>query len=269
MSSGCRRKRSSGDRVPFVQRFRAVLLVIACLPNIATANEVLTIAVASNFTRTAEEIAASFTAATDVDVRIVAGSTGKLYAQIVNGAPFDIFLAADAMRPELLERSGHAVVGSRVTYATGALVLWSQNGKLEGQDCREVLQRGAYERVALANPLTAPYGAAAREVLVAAGLWEAASSRAVYGENIAQTLLFVATGNATLGFVARSQLVDSRFSAPSCAWTVPSSLHGELHQQAVILSGSRNMQAAEQFLRFLLSPEVTGILDRHGYTISK
>lgn len=251
------------------RHFRAVLLVVACLPNIVTANEVLTIAVASNFTRTAEEIAMKFTAATDVGVRISAGSTGKLYVQIVNGAPFDIFLAADAVRPELLERSGHAVVGTRVTYATGALVLWSQDGKLKGQDCREVLRRGAYEHVALANPLTAPYGAAAREVLVAAGLWEAASSRAVYGENIAQTLQFVATGNATLGFVARSQLVDGRFDEPSCAWTVPSSLHGELHQQAVILSRSENIHVAEQFLLYLRSAEVAEILDRHGYTISK
>jgi len=242
---------------------------MACLPNIVIANDFLTIGVASNFTRTAGEIAVKFTAATDIGVRISAGSTGKLYAQIVNGAPFDIFLAADATRPELLERSGHAVIGTRFTYAIGALVLWSQDAKLKGQDCREVLQAGAYDRVALANPRTAPYGQAARDVLVAAELWEAVSARAVLGENITQTFQFVATGNATLGFVARSQVLDDRFDEPSCAWPVPSSLHRDLHQQAVILSGSSQMHAAKQFMQYLRGAEVAGILNRHGYTISQ
>jgi molybdate transport system substrate-binding protein len=249
--------------------FKTILLVTACLPNFATANDFLTIAVASNFTGTAKEIVASFSAATDVSVRISAGSTGKLYAQIVNGAPFDIFLAADATRPELLERSGHAVVGTRFTYAIGALVLWSQDAKLKGRDCHEALQAGAYDRVALANPRTAPYGQAARDVLVAAGLWEAVSARAVLGENITQTFQFVATGNATLGFVARSQALDDRFDEPSCAWPVPSSLHRDLHQQAVILSGSSQKPVARQFLQYMRSPEVTAILNRHGYTISQ
>ncbi len=248
---------------------RTMLLVTSFLPNIVIANDFLTIAVASNFTRTAGEIATNFTAATDISVRISAGSTGKLYAQIVHGAPFDIFLAADATRPELLERSGHSVVGTRFTYAIGTLVLWSQDAKLKGQDCREVLQVGAYDRVALANPRTAPYGLAARDVLVAAGLWEAVSARAVFGENITQTFQFVATGNATLGFVARSQIIDGRFDEPSCAWPVPSSLHGDLHQQAVILSASSQKHVARQFLQYMRSPEVTAILNRHGYTISQ
>ncbi len=246
-----------------------MLLAAACLPNIAIANEFLTIAVASNFTATAQEIAVKFTAATDVGVRISAGSTGKLYAQIVHGAPFDVYLAADAERPELLEHSGHAVMGTRFTYAIGALVLWSQDAKLKGQDCRDVLRRGAYKHVALANPQTAPYGRAARDVLVAAGLWEAASARAVFGENITQTFQFVATGNATLGFVARSQIVSGRFDKPSCAWPVPSSLHGDLHQQAVLLSGSNKKSVARKFLQYLRSPAVTGILNRHGYTVSQ
>ncbi len=246
-----------------------MLLLAACLPNIAIAREFLTIAVASNFARTAQEIAANFTAATDVRVRISAGSTGKLYAQIVHGAPFDVFLAADVMRPELLERSGHAVIGTRFTYAIGALVLWSQDAGLRGQDCRDVLRRGDYNHVALANPQTSPYGQAARDVLVAAGLWESASARAVFGENIMQTLQFVATGNATLGFVARAQVVNDRFDEPSCEWSVPGSLHRELRQQAVILSRSTKTRVAKRFLQYLRSSEATEILNRHGYTISQ
>ena len=240
-----------------------------CWSGVAMANDSLTIAVASNFTRTAAEIAANFTAMTDVNVRISAGSSGKLYAQIVNGAPYDIYLAADDIRPELLERSGHAVMGTRITYAIGALVLWSQDATLEGRDCREILQDGTYTHIALANPLTAPYGLAARDVLIGAGLWEAVSKRAVYGENISQTLQFVATGNATLGFVARSQVVSGRFDEPSCAWSVPTHLHTELNHQAVVLSGSKKQRVARQFLQYLQSPEVIELLQRHGYTISR
>lgn len=246
-----------------------MVLIATCWSGIATANDFLTIAVASNFTRTAAEIAANFTAMTDVSVRISAGSSGKLYAQIVNGAPFDIYLAADDIRPELLERSGHAVMGTRITYAIGALVLWSQDATLKDRDCLEVLQDGAYTHIALANPLTAPYGLAARDVLVGAGLWEVVSKRAVYGENISQTLQFVATGNATLGFVARSQVVSGRFDEPSCAWFVPTSLHAELNHQAVVLSGSKKQRAARRFLQYLQSPVVIELLQRHGYTISQ
>lgn len=246
-----------------------MVLIAMCWSGVAMANDSLTIAVASNFTRTAAEIAANFTAMTDVNVRISAGSSGKLYAQIVNGAPYDIYLAADDIRPELLERSGHAVMGTRITYAIGALVLWSQDATLEGRDCREILQDGTYTHIALANPLTAPYGLAARDVLIGAGLWEAVSKRAVYGENISQTLQFVATGNATLGFVARSQVVSGRFDEPSCAWSVPTHLHTELNHQAVVLSGSKKQRVARQFLQYLQSPEVIELLQRHGYTISR
>ncbi len=268
-----RRKRNLLNKVLRVRRhllsMQSMLWFATCLPGIAIANDSLTIAVASNFTTTAAEIAAKFTEATDISVIIVAGSTGKLYAQIVNGAPFDIYLAADAHRPELLERSGHAVTGTRITYAIGALVLWSQDATLKGRDCREALQAGAYGHIALANPQTAPYGLAARDVLVAAGLWEQVSERAVFGENIIQTFQFVATGNATLGFVARSQVIGGRFAEPSCAWPVPSSLHAELRQQAVVLSASQEQNTAEQFLQYLQSATATEILLRHGYTLSR
>ena len=151
MNIAGRRKRNLLNKVLQARRrLLSMLWIATCLPGVAYANDSLTIAVASNFTTTAAEIAARFTAATDVSVTIIAGSTGKLYAQIVNGAPFDVYLAADAHRPELLERSGHAVTGTRVTYAIGALVLWSQDATLKGRDCREALQAGAYGHIALA-----------------------------------------------------------------------------------------------------------------------
>ena len=131
-----------------------------------------------------------------------------LYAQIVNGAPYDVFLAADTKRPKRLEEEALAVSGSRTSYASGSLVLWSADSALANQSCIEALRSGSYRRIAIANPLTAPYGLAAEEFLKATGVFDEASKRLVYGENIAQTLQFVATGNASLGLIAAAQLAD-------------------------------------------------------------
>ena len=228
----------------------------------------MTVAVASNFAKTAAEVSAAFTEITAVPVRTIPGSTGKLYAQIVNGAPFDLFLSADTERPFLLEKSGYAVDGSRQTYAIGSLVLWSRDERLRGRDCRAVLEQGEYRWLALANPETAPYGAAAREYLEKAGLWESASQRAVFGENIAQTLQFVATGNATLGFVALSQTKDTRLPAVTCTWTVPATSGTSLHQQLVLLERARSNAGARLFLEFLSTPAAKEIIVRHGYAVS-
>ncbi len=195
------------------------------------------------------------------------GSTGKLYAQIVNGAPFDVFLAADAERPEFLEAAGLIAAGSRKTYAIGHLVLWSRDDDLQGMDCREALQNGNYRRLALANPDTAPYGAAAREFLKSAGLWETASRRAVFGESISQTLHFVATGNATLGFVALSQLQNPALPAATCKWPVPESGHAPLRQQAVLLNRAGDNRGAREFSAFLQTPPARAVIARHGYSV--
>jgi hypothetical protein len=165
------------------------ILLTAFLLGPAVADETVTVAVASNFSRTAAELSAKFAGETGIAIRISNGSTGKLYAQILNGAPFDIFLAADAERPALLEESGLAVSGSRFTYAEGALVLWSRGAP----DCLAALRDDTGGHVALANPVTAPYGKAALEFLIHEGYREMVSDRIVYGENIAQTLQFVAT----------------------------------------------------------------------------
>ena len=250
-------------------RLRVLVVLAALLSCSLLADEFVTVAVASNFLVAAETLTERFTEQTGVPVRIISGSTGKLYAQIVNGAPFDVFLAADADRPRLLVRSGHAVQGSRATYAIGALVLWSRDERLRGQDCREALFGGSYKRLALANPDTAPYGTAAREVLQAMGLWQSAATHAVYGENIAQTLQFVATGNATLGFVARSQSENAGLPKATCAWHVPGTLHSDLLQQLVLLERAAGNDGAQRFVTFLRTPEADEIITRHGYGVPR
>ncbi|MGI9248183.1 MAG: molybdate ABC transporter substrate-binding protein, partial [Woeseiaceae bacterium] len=236
-------------------------------PTLLFADDVVTVAVASNFARPAAEISAAFTENSKVAVRISSGSTGKLYAQIINGAPFDVFLSADAERPLLLEESGLIVSGSRRSYAIGSLVVWSRDERLRGKDCRQSLEQGEYGRLALANPATAPYGAAAVEFLKAAGLWEAASPRAVFGENIAQTLQFVATGNATLGLVAGSQTNNPELPSATCTWSVPASSHATLYQQAVLLKRARGNDGAQRFVEFLGSAVATEIIGRSGYRV--
>lgn len=247
--------------------FRSALVFVILLPLGSVADEGLTIAVASNFRATAELIATEFTKTTQTPVRISSGSTGNLYAQILNGAPYDIFLAADALRPQLLETDGVAVSGSRVTYATGSLVLWSADSALTNKDCFEALKSGAYRRIAIANPATAPYGQAAKEFLQAAGVFDEAVARMVYGENISQTLQFVVSGNATLGLIASSQIAEGLPLAGSCSWKVPGTMHGAIDQQAVLLRNSMSPVAAQQFMDFLQTPQVTAILQRRGYTV--
>ena len=246
---------------------RKLLLIAAFLPNILLADDIVRVAVASNFTRTVTELSQHFSKTSAIDVRISSGSTGKLYAQIVNGAPFDVFLAADAERPLLLEQRGYAVPGSRITYATGALVLWSSDDALVGRDCREVLQRGDYQHLAIANPATAPYGAAAKKFLEDAGLWEVSRKHAVFGENIAQTLQFVATGNATLGFVAASQLRHPGLPPTTCEWRVPESNGSPLDQQLVLLSAAAGNRAARDFVNYLASEQAMAIIAKSGYGV--
>ena len=244
-----------------------VLLAALSLPGSLFADDVVTVAVASNFARPAAEISVAFTKISAVPVRISPGSTGKLYAQIINGAPYDVFLAADTERPLLLEQSGYAVNGTRQIYAIGSLVLWSRDERLRGKDCRDVLEQGDYRWLALANPDTAPYGAAAREFLENAGLWESASQRAVFGENIVQTLQFVATGNATLGFVASSQTRDPNLPRATCTWDVPMASDTGLQQQLVLLKRARNNAGARRFLEFLTTPAAKEIITRYGYEV--
>lgn len=238
----------------------------------AMAQESITVAVASNFAPAMHDIAAGFEAESGQIVRVSSASTGKLYAQITNGAPFDVLLAADVERPRLLGASGHGAAGSRFTYAIGRLVLWSRDPALAGTDCRDALEnpgqpRLANKRLAIANPDTAPYGAAAREALVSLDLWNRMESQLVVGENIAQTLQFVSSGNALLGFIAATQSRDARLPQATCAWPVPPELHRPIEQQAIVLQHAAGNPVAADFMAFLRGAAGRAIIERHGYML--
>jgi len=235
-----------------------VLLPVGLSP--ARADETL-VAVAANFTATAKEIGTAFEAATGHTVKFSFGSTGKLYAQIANGAPFQAFLAADAARPEKAEAEGLAVPGSRFTYAVGRLVLYSIDPELV-DEAGAVLNDGDFKRLAIANPVTAPYGAAAVEVLNALNLKESLSDKLVQGDNIAQTLQFVTTGNAELGMLALSQVIGMDDGS---RWDIPADLYQPIRQDAVLLKTGENSDATKAFLAFLKDPEATAIIANYGY----
>lgn len=193
---------------------------------------------------------------------ISAGATGALHAQICNGAPFQIFLSADRARPEQSERDGRIVAGSRATYACGRLVLWSRDPALvDGKG--EVLRRGAFAKLALADPQATPYGLAARQCLERSGLWAQMQDRIVTGSSIAQAHQFVASGAADLGFIALSQLRGAAATGGAgSSWLVDPSLHDPIDQQAVLLSSD---PAAAAFLAWLLGPETRPLIEADGY----
>jgi len=224
------------------------------------------VAVAANFTAPMQRIAAEFEKDSGHKAALMSGATGKFYAQISHGAPFEVFLSADDETPARLETDGLAVAGSRFTYATGRLVLWSpREGYVD--DKGEVLKKGDFRHLAIANPRTAPYGAAALQVLGKLGLQPALTPRFVQGENIAQTHSFVVSGNAELGFVALAQVYkDGRLGAGS-AWIVPASLHAPIRQDAVLLMKGASNPAAAALLKYLKSDKARAIIRSFGYEI--
>ncbi|AAZ97236.1 molybdenum ABC transporter, periplasmic binding protein [Thiobacillus denitrificans ATCC 25259] len=246
--------------VPFLPLLLALLLALS---GTAFAAEVQ-VAVASNFIAPMRAVAAGFERSTGHRVRLAFGATGKFYAQIRNGAPFDVLLAADDTTPAKLEREGRAVADSRFTYAIGRLALWSAKpGFVDVEGA--VLELGRYRRLAIANPRLAPYGAAAVEVLERRGLLARLRPRLVQGENIAQTYQFVASGNAELGFVAASQVfVDGRLGRGS-AWVVPQALHAPIRQDAVVLARGRDNPAARALIDYMKQDEARAIIRAHGY----
>ncbi len=222
-------------------------------------------AVAANFLLPLRSIAQEFEKQTGHRARIISGSTGKLYAQIRQGAPFDVFLAADEKRPRLLVEEGHAVPESRFTYAVGRLALWSAVPTLVSDDAARVLKSGKFRHLAIANPKTAPYGRAAQEVLQKLGLWEPLRPRLARGENIGQTFQFVVSKNAELGFVALSQIQTARFKGKGSRWAVPPDWHAPLRQDAVLLTRARSNPAAQALFEFLQEAEVRKRITDFGY----
>lgn len=222
------------------------------------------VAVAANFAAPMQKIALEFERDTGHKTLLAFGATGKFFAQIVNGAPFDVFLSADDETPARLAKEGHALDGSRFTYAIGRLALWSaQPDKVDGQG--ELLKNGDFRHLALPNPKTAPYGAAAIEVMQKLGVLAALQAKFVQGENVAQSYHFAASGNAEIAFVALSQIwKDGRISAGS-AWIVPPTMHAALRQDAVLLSRGRNKPAASALLAYLQGEKAGAIIQSFGY----
>ena len=219
------------------------------------------VAVAANFATPMAELATAFEAVSEHTVVVSAGSTGAHYAQIKNGAPFELFFAADAERPALLESEGLAVHGSRFTYAVGRLALWSPRAGFVDAEGR-VLEGGGFRHLAIANPELAPYGAAAREVLERRGLWESLRERIVQGQDVGQAYAFVHSGNAELGFVAYSQIVRPGAPVEGSFWLVPEELHKPIEQQAVLL---KDGPAARAFLEFVKGADARALIRSFGY----
>lgn len=242
------------------------ILFLITVSGPALAGEPLTVAVASNFRGTAGELASTFQARTGHATRLVTGSSGKLYAQIVNGAPFDVFLSADAERPKLLEEQGLIVPGSRRVYALGRLVLWSRDPRV-GDDCIGALARGDGARIAIANPDLAPYGIAAREYLEERGLWDRLQPDLLIGENVLQAFLFAARGGATFALTAAS-VTDNQLSIdPSCSVPVPANLYRPIEQQVVLLARSAASPGAQAFMEFLGSEDARRGISQAGYSL--
>jgi molybdate transport system substrate-binding protein len=248
--------------MPF-HRYSLLALCLGCLVQQGTAAEVQ-VAVAANFAAPMQKIAAAFEHDTGHKAQLAFGSTGKFYAQIKNGAPFQVFLSADDETPARLDKEGLGVAGTRFTYAIGTLVLWSpQLGAVDAQG--EILKKGAFAHIALANPRLAPYGAAAVEVLNKLGIYAALEPKLVEGENVAQAYQFVATGNAELGFVALSQVMKDGKISDGSAWIVPAALHTPIRQDAVILTGGKNNAAALALVNYLKQDKALAIIKAYGY----
>jgi molybdate transport system substrate-binding protein len=245
-----------------MMRLAALLSLVLALvaPAAAFAGEVQ-VAVAANFAEPAKVIAARFKARTGHDAALSLGSSGQFYAQIANGAPFEVLLSADRERPEKAEAEGLAVAGSRFTYAVGRLVLYSRTpGLVDGRGA--VLKGGRFDKIAIADPRTAPYGVAAVETMRKLGVYGALAPRLVQGTSITQAYQFVDTGAAELGFVALSQVARAKGGS---RWLVPAASHTPIEQQAVLLKAGAGNAAARAFVGFLKGPEARAIIRSYGY----
>ena len=245
---------------------RLLTLAAACAASVAVHAETVNIAVAANFTEPAKALAAVFQKTTGHTAQLSFGATGAFYSQIKNGAPFDVLMAADDERPQRLEKEGDTVPGSRFTYATGQLVLWSARpGYVD--DKGAVLKANQFNKLAVANPKNAPYGAAAMQALDKLGLTAAVQPKLVTGESIGQTYNFIATGNADLGFVALSQVLDAGKLKGGSMWVVPAQLHTPIVQDAVILKRAAGNPAAKAWMALMQTPKTKEFIRTYGYAV--
>ncbi len=238
------------------------MLILTALTGAASLRaESVAVAVAANFHAPLQALVEAF--GDDHDVTLISGSTGGLYAQIVNGAPYDVFIAADSERPRLLGESGLAAAETQFTVASGQLVLWSSSRELPSGSDIEGLLREDIRFLAVANPALAPYGEAARATLVELGLWETWETRLVYGSNVAQAYAMAATGNAEFGLIALSQVIDE--DAPGSYVVVPPTLYAPINQDAILLNRGAENPAATTLIEFLSSPHARDLIRQFGY----
>jgi molybdate transport system substrate-binding protein len=242
----------------------AVFLLTSAFAAPASAGET-TVAVAANFMPAFRVIAAEFDRASGHHVRAVAGASGTFFSQIKNGARFDVFFSADRERPQRLEEEGNGVHGSRFTYAVGRLVLWSPDGEAVSGEL--TLRRGWFNHLAMANPRLAPYGMAAKQVMMTLGVWDQLQPRLVQGESLGQTMGFVMSGNAELGFVALSQILDPSVALAGSRWDVPPNLHRPIDQDVVLLVHGRSNPAALALMDYVRGPEARRVIERFGYDV--
>ena len=241
--------------------FAAFSLLLAALVTSVKADQTH-VAVAANFNEPAREIADLFRKKTGHKAILITGASGAFYTQITHGAPFDVFLSADEERPRLAVDNGFAVPDSRFTYAIGKLVLWSR--VIDVTNGEEVLKAGNFRKLSIANPASAPYGAAAVETMKALSVWDALQPKLVQGSSIAQAFQFVDTRNAELGFIALAQLYGVKGGT---RWIVPDKLHSPILQDAVLLKKGADNKAAKAFLAFLKGPEARAVIERFGYAL--
>ncbi|MDR0208492.1 MAG: molybdate ABC transporter substrate-binding protein [Pseudomonas putida] len=251
-------------------RIRLPHMAVSALASLITLNSAwageVQVAVAANFTAPIQAIAQDFEKDTGHTLVAAYGATGQFYAQIKNGAPFEVFLAADDSTPAKLEQEKAIVPGSRFTYAIGTLALWSAKpGYVD--DKGEILKQNTFQHLAIANPKTAPYGLAATQVLDKLKLTEATQAKWVEGQNITQAFQFVSTGNAELGFVALSQIYKNGKVQSGSAWIVPAQLHEPIRQDAVILDKGKDNPAAKALVEYLKGPKAAAVIKSYGYEI--
>ncbi|WDE08874.1 molybdate ABC transporter substrate-binding protein [Thalassomonas viridans] len=239
-------------------------LLLPALVSKPAFSEVIHVAAASNFTAPMKELVSQFEQSTGHKVRLSFGSSGKFFAQIRHGAPFQVFFSADQAKPKALEQAGYTVMHSRFTYAVGALALWSAKPGFIDPNTNP-LKQGKFNKLALANPRLAPYGAAAVEVLENLALVAATRGKWVQGENIAQTYQFTGSGNADIGFVSLSQILQNGKVKLGSAWIVPENLYSPIRQDAVLLKKGKNSEAAQALLRFVKSDRAREIIGLYGY----
>lgn len=245
----------------------ALLFAFLCACTPAPESETALVAVATNFAFVAGQLEADFEKQSGRRIDITTGATGKLYAQITNGAPFDALLAADIERPQMLAESGAGLAGTVFVYAKGRLALWSAAAGRIPADGEAYLRSLDYRHLALANPDLAPYGLAARQVLQSLAVWDAVQARIVTGENVGQAHAMVATGSADAGLVALADVLRLPDERRGSYWLVPAQLHEPIEQAAVLLRHGEDNPAAREFLDYLQTPEARTMIESFGYEV--